>query len=1218
MEHSNPTEHPELEESSELVIFEPDVCQFEEVSKELMMLNEEGGRCWGGEASDTSVEHTPQKRPREERRKKAKNRKPPKPPPPPETDFDRFIEDAAERNNLTIHNVKSIIRRVVTNERVLGMLSRSTLSHLSAEAAGIDLDSLEFEPKFTRAKAREIMEKQPHLLWPVSPMKPSSGSSSQKLLQQEFSEESGSDEEYQPASEESEEDTDAPSSVATCEVFSPVASEPALESPEKRYVPADATAAQESPMYDKDGGVIAERTRSKLPLDDTPLECLEAQFMAPDITPDMYDTECDDEEWKEFLVSLIKPFEREDVQEDNDAEDPEYNALEEEDEADSWDLRNDRAVKISRKEVCELRTEVMQAATKELLDGEDEDELTPVKVKDGTASSAGGASGELTEAEMFLEATESVQRECDAQPTPRQKQQIEEQMRMHVQLLTQMCLLCSNSDGLASYFKMSGLMLRELEQFALRPLHVPDQPSLFMACNLQQAVRLLDRVPRAPVAGTPAKSGAHVVRRNPLKILVPAHVRELLADSPVFVYPELLPITRMYSPLNDPNRKVVFLSPEDHLVALGLEQFVPPRSPTFGLAYLRLIRTFLLPVKTEVQIKVRVKNIIYKKVGEDNPIKYWHVHKVAPPLTWEPHSIDPSEAVPPSKRPFEELPQWMRMYLVARHKRRAITTALSPATPSPILPADAALSTVASCSPGMLSVTTIPVMMHTQCVLTPVSVTLTPVASPRLHVGATVSPRKPISPFLKKYSQYGRKILKAPAKKRLVYDLLGPTDAGSTSESLPAQRERREEASVDGTRTLEQPLDVPLPEAPEEVEDDEEDLAALMAASSTILRRKQALSRKRTRQQRDAEATLPLLEPDLVDGDPLREERESQFAQQYLSKLHEALKDDEPRLLRVLGLLSKAESSGESPAQLYRGIAELLLPDHLELVDDFVGFLLPEQALECGKLPQYLLFSRIRLFLRKLEVHLSQQPQQLQRLLRSLHQLQRQPELSLDSLCGVLQPLLRGQSHLLDEMQHLLPSHKVPESLMRDFEEVPLPEDEDEEASSCEELTLSPLRDAPGTSQCPCSCHLQSQDPRFLSRARHCTRCGIKFLDGRVFLQTGKVLRPAKVTIRHLGSPEADTGNAPEHRTSERLEENARTSSSVDGGEGRKGSPGASAASWTREDDRVLLQACQRMGREKGLAHATTILARSQEQLSLRLKELVRLFEASKSDDEDA
>ena len=38
---------------------------------------------------------------------------------------------------------------------------------------------------------------------------------------------------------------------------------------------------------------------------DTLLEEIEANFVAPDITPDMYDTTCDDQEWKHFLGSLV-------------------------------------------------------------------------------------------------------------------------------------------------------------------------------------------------------------------------------------------------------------------------------------------------------------------------------------------------------------------------------------------------------------------------------------------------------------------------------------------------------------------------------------------------------------------------------------------------------------------------------------------------------------------------------------------------------------------------------------------------------------------------------------------------------------------------------------------------------------------------------------------------------------------------------------------------
>jgi hypothetical protein len=55
---------------------------------------------------------------------------------------------------------------------------------------------------------------------------------------------------------------------------------------------------------------IALRTRSKLPLNDTPLDVIESSFVAPDITADLYDESSsllyDDEDWRGFLASLNK------------------------------------------------------------------------------------------------------------------------------------------------------------------------------------------------------------------------------------------------------------------------------------------------------------------------------------------------------------------------------------------------------------------------------------------------------------------------------------------------------------------------------------------------------------------------------------------------------------------------------------------------------------------------------------------------------------------------------------------------------------------------------------------------------------------------------------------------------------------------------------------------------------------------------------------------
>lgn len=50
---------------------------------------------------------------------------------------------------------------------------------------------------------------------------------------------------------------------------------------------------------------VALRTRSKINLSSTRLEELEKSFIPPDITTDMYDMDCDDDDWKQFLQVML-------------------------------------------------------------------------------------------------------------------------------------------------------------------------------------------------------------------------------------------------------------------------------------------------------------------------------------------------------------------------------------------------------------------------------------------------------------------------------------------------------------------------------------------------------------------------------------------------------------------------------------------------------------------------------------------------------------------------------------------------------------------------------------------------------------------------------------------------------------------------------------------------------------------------------------------------
>ena len=41
---------------------------------------------------------------------------------------------------------------------------------------------------------------------------------------------------------------------------------------------------------------------------ETPLEVIEQRFLPPDITSDMYDTECDNEDWRDFIQGFVHPI----------------------------------------------------------------------------------------------------------------------------------------------------------------------------------------------------------------------------------------------------------------------------------------------------------------------------------------------------------------------------------------------------------------------------------------------------------------------------------------------------------------------------------------------------------------------------------------------------------------------------------------------------------------------------------------------------------------------------------------------------------------------------------------------------------------------------------------------------------------------------------------------------------------------------------------------
>ena len=230
-----------------------------------------------------------------------------------ENELESVLQEKAERNNLTAVNVKSMIRSIILDENVIDMLKNSVNTSVPPSDAT-------YEPKLTRSRFKELLGSS------VLPsLHTNTTSETLALIEKEFSENSD-DEEYRyfhillspfshcvnlsfcfscfylrPSREDLENQDDSDEESFISSVYASDAGSPTLSlAPSTPNVQEDIF-KKPHPIEDQDNVVC--RTRSKLPMTDTSLQHLEMAFVPPDITTNMYDSDCD-EEWAQFLKVL--------------------------------------------------------------------------------------------------------------------------------------------------------------------------------------------------------------------------------------------------------------------------------------------------------------------------------------------------------------------------------------------------------------------------------------------------------------------------------------------------------------------------------------------------------------------------------------------------------------------------------------------------------------------------------------------------------------------------------------------------------------------------------------------------------------------------------------------------------------------------------------------------------------------------------------------------
>ncbi|XP_077937206.1 GON-4-like protein isoform X2 [Gasterosteus aculeatus] len=643
--------------------------------------------------------------------------------------LDQSLETKSKQHNLTTVNVRNIIHEVITNEHVVAMM-KAAINETEAVPA--------FEPKMTRSKFKEVVEKGVVIpAWNISPIKKTSDvNKAPQFMDIHLAEEDSSDEEYHPDEEDEEEETaedtfqesDMESSASSprgtrlsrleedsCSPWQTSRSRsrrlrtesvsmgppPPPNVPPTKAVP-DTTflerlhAVEEElavcvepyqPLPESEVSLMAYRTRSKRPLRDVPLGRLEAELRAPDITPDMYESSSahEDRDWTDWLRGLMTS-DMENEEECDDEDDPEYNFLADTDEPDVEDYRDDKAVRITKKEVNELMEELFETLKEDLVAGQDvedgghEEEEEPQEECVQTQTDQEHNSGPVEEEEPITELrtvkqqialmrkrrdlglpTHNPEPHCLRLSGP-QRSRLQQQLQQHVQLLTQIHLLSSPVAKLQSEAETTKQFLFELELLAQRGQLLMSSGrlgfcSVFRAPNLQGALQLLEELQKNPITyqqqlHPPDCRGN--LRRFPV---LPAELSWLFATRPVFLYPELLPCASLDPDLYCPRRTAAFTAAEDCLLVLGLRNMEGSCDPT------KLVSQFLLR-KTLVQVRRRILQCC-RPGSPDNIVKAFRYQRVVWPMLVACRQVDPREQRPPVEREEEAMPLWLMRSLPA-------------------------------------------------------------------------------------------------------------------------------------------------------------------------------------------------------------------------------------------------------------------------------------------------------------------------------------------------------------------------------------------------------------------------------------------------------------------------------------------------------------------------------------------------------------------------
>ncbi|XP_040928747.2 GON-4-like protein [Betta splendens] len=981
--------------------------------------------------------------------------------------LDQSLETKSKQHNLTTVNVRNILHEVITNEHVVAMM-KAAINETEAIPP--------FEPKMTRSKLKEVVEKGVVIpTWNISPIKKTCDIKPRQFVDIPLAEEDSSDEEYHPDEEEDdetaedtfqesdmestassprgsrltrlEEDTCSPwqMSRAQSRCFRSGSGSMGPPPPPKTLPPkavTDSTFLEKLHAVDEElavcmepyqplsetedeAGLMAYRTRSKRPLRNIPLGRLEAELRAPDITPDMYASSSapEDKEWTDWLRGLMSS-DMDNEEECDDEDDPEYNFLADIDEPDLEDYRDDKAVRITKKEVNELMEELFQTLKEDLAGQEVDDDIheedgEPHSVQIHTPEEQHStalcvdaeqeAFSDLRTVKQQLALIRKRQQThtlCNAEPytlilDEQHKCRLQQQLQQHVQLLTQIHLLSLPVAKLHSEANTTRQFLFELDMLAQRAELLmsaahPGLCSIFRASNLQGALQLLEELRLTPIVYQPQCHPPDARGQMRCYPVMPSELAWLFATRPIFLYPELLPCASLDPVLYCPRRTSAFTAAEDCLLVLGLRNMEGSCDPT------KMVSQFLLR-KTLVQVRRRILQCC-RPGSPDNIVKAYRYQRVLWPMRVACHHVDPSDQRAPVEREERLMPLWLVRSLPV----------IYPTIQHYNSNTDSGLQNPPPCRAGG------PRQSHLTFLRTAYTYSFTPGTRYPLRVpkhlefrriGFVVLQQPPHSPLLNPPALSDGRVSPpsppplnscSPSQILLHKPCMARTDLTTTTISSICTTTREEILShywtLAGLRrrhalcpTLSHEVGDKLIRTNEEIEKCEEADVLSAAGRVDLPEDKKTMSESEpegsmspcTSEERneddgddggssldESRVSVLQLQSKLLSGetedddDEKREAEDVAFAQDYLHRVCDAVQGSpgcSEQLLQVLNQFSAAGPLGALEL-LYDGLRCVLQP-WPQLLRDFAAFLNQDQASRCGLLLEQQLFERSRRFL---------------------------------------------------------------------------------------------------------------------------------------------------------------------------------------------------------------------------------------------------------------